>query len=93
MFERRLSVASVERFKPAPEPYLHAGAVLGVDVDRILMVAAHDWDIAGARSVGMPGAYLARPGAVWGLPDPPPDLVAPDLGTLAELLVGNSESP
>lgn len=90
-FERKLSVESVERFKPAPEPYLHAGAILGVEIDRMLMVAAHDWDIAGARSVGMPGAYLARPGAVWGLPDPPPELVAPDLGALAELLIGNSE--
>jgi 2-haloacid dehalogenase len=84
--ERTISVDAVERFKPAPEVYLHAAAVLGVDVDRAIMVSAHDWDVLGARSVGMPGAYIARPGSVWGLPDPLPQLVAPDLETLADLL-------
>lgn len=85
-FERRISVDEVGRFKPAPEVYLHAAAVLGTEVDRALLVAAHDWDVIGARSVGMPGAFLTRPGVVWGLPDPLPDLVAPDLGALAARL-------
>jgi 2-haloacid dehalogenase len=85
-FERAISVDAVERFKPAPEVYLHAAAVLGVDVDRAIMVSAHDWDVLGARSVGMPGAFVLRPGTVWGLPDPPPELAAPDLETLADLL-------
>ena len=34
----------------------------------MLMVAAHDWDILGARTIGMPGAFINRPGAVWSLP-------------------------
>ncbi len=67
--------------------YLHATAMLGVDVDQALMVAAHDWDIVGARSVGMPGAYLARPGTVWGMPDDPPDLVGVDLAAVVDQLV------
>jgi hypothetical protein len=33
-------------------------------------VAAHDWDIIGARLVGMPGAFIERRGVVCGLPDP-----------------------
>ncbi len=87
-FERGLSVEQVGRFKPAPEVYLLASATMGVEVDEMLMIAAHDWDIIGARSVGMPGAFLSRPRAVWGLPDDPPDLVAPDLEVLATLLIG-----
>jgi 2-haloacid dehalogenase len=87
-FEMGLSVDEVGRFKPAPEVYLMAAARLGIEIDEMLMVAAHDWDIVGARSVGCPGAYLARPGAVWSLPDPLPDLVGADLmdvaGRLAE---------
>ncbi|NIQ54638.1 MAG: HAD-IA family hydrolase, partial [Gemmatimonadetes bacterium] len=48
-FERSISVDEIGRFKPAPEVYLHAAAVLDVDVDRALLVAAHDWDVVGAR--------------------------------------------
>ncbi len=87
-FERAISVDEIRLFKPAPAVYLHATAMLGVDVDRALMVAAHDWDIIGARSVGMPGAYLARPGTVWGMPDDPPELVASDLGGMTDRLIG-----
>ena len=85
-FERAFSVDEVSRFKPAPEPYLHACALVGVEVDRAMMVAAHDWDIVGARAVGMPGCFLARPGVVWGLPDEPPDVVAADLAGVVEQL-------
>jgi 2-haloacid dehalogenase len=87
-FERAMSVDAIRQFKPAPAVYLHATALLGVEVDGAMMIAAHDWDIIGARSVGMPGAYLARPGAVWGLPDDPPDLVTADLQRLADTLLG-----
>ena len=89
-FDRSFSVDAVRRFKPAPEPYLHVAAVMDADLDRMVMVAAHDWDVAGARSVGIPGAFLARPGAIWSLPDDPPALVAPDLATLAVILTGNT---
>ncbi len=85
-FEQSFSVDAVSRFKPAPEPYLHACALAGVDTDRAMLVAAHDWDIIGARSVGMEGCFLARPGVVWGLPDPPPDLVVGDLSAAVERL-------
>lgn len=82
-FETAISVDSVGRFKPAPEVYLHASMQAGVDVDRAMMVAAHDWDIIGARSIGMPGAFVARRGVVWGMPDNPPDVVAADLAGIA----------
>lgn len=86
-FERLISVDEVRLFKPAPEVYRMAAERLDIDIDQGLLIAAHDWDIAGARMAGMPGAFVARPGAVWGLPDPEPDLVAPDLVALAELLI------
>jgi 2-haloacid dehalogenase len=85
-FEATFSVDEVHRFKPAPEPYLHVASSLGLGIDRILLVASHDWDIIGARSVGAAGAFLARPGVVWGVPDEPPPLVAPDLSALVPML-------
>lgn len=86
LFERSVSVDEVSRFKPAPLVYLHAAEVLAVEPESMLMVASHDWDIVGARAAGVPGAFLARPGVVWGLPDDLPDLVAPDLAALAAML-------
>ncbi len=86
-FEQSLSVDAVHRFKPAPEVYRNAAGVLETPLDEQLMVAAHDWDIVGARAVGMPGAFIARPGVVWGLPD----LTVPDIGALAERLAETTQ--
>lgn len=85
-FERQLSVDEVQRFKPAPEVYLMAAARCGVEVTDMVMVAAHDWDILGARSVGMRGAFIARRGAIWGSAQQMPDVVVSDVGELAAAL-------
>ena len=84
LFDKQMSVESVRRFKPAPEVYLHAAAVSGVDIDRMIMVAAHDWDIAGAQSVGAAGCFVAR--QPWGMPLVKPTYTVPDLAGLAALL-------
>ncbi len=85
-FETMVSVDEVRMFKPAPEVYRKAAERLRIDMDQGLLIAAHDWDIAGARAVGLQGAFLARAGAIWGIADPKPVLVASDLGALANLL-------
>jgi 2-haloacid dehalogenase len=85
-FEATLSVDRVERFKPSPETYLSASIATGVELDHMLMGAAHDWDILGARTVGMPGAYIHRPGAAWSLSDKRPDIDVPDIAALADVL-------
>ena len=64
-----------------------AAAKLDVDLDAMVMVAAHDWDILGARSVGIAGAFIDRPGVVWGSREPLPELVGPDLGAIADQLI------
>jgi 2-haloacid dehalogenase len=48
-----------------------------------MMVAAHDWDIVGARAVGIPGAFITRPGVVWTVPHPRPDLTPANIEELA----------
>ena len=87
LLDHHLSVDGVGRFKPAPEVYLYGALQLEVEIGDMMMVAAHDWDIIGARSVGAQGAYVARPGAVWGLPDEPPALVVRTIADLADALV------
>jgi 2-haloacid dehalogenase len=88
--ERVLSASSVERFKPAPEVYLYAAAICDVDIDDVLMVAAHDWDVAGAQSVGAKGCFVRR--QPWGLRDVVPSMTVDDLTELAAILVGESDT-
>lgn len=84
--QRVISVDEVGRFKPDPLAYLHVAAVTDVDVDQTMMIAAHDWDVCGARHAGAQAAYLDRPSAVWSLPDPKPEIVATDLRGIADAL-------
>ena len=86
-FERIMSVTPCGKFKPAPEVYRMAAAELGVDPAAVTMVAAHDWDVAGAMAVGCRGAYILRPGMVRNPLYPPPDLAAPGFDEITELLV------
>lgn len=85
--QRVFSVEEVRRFKPDPAPYRHAAESLGVGIDKTLLVAAHDWDCAGAIAAGAHAAFVKRPGAVWSLPDDPPRLMIPDLAQLADALL------
>jgi len=81
-----ISVDEVGRFKPDPAPYRHAANVMGADIADMMLVAAHDWDCAGAMAVGAQAVFVKRPGAIWGLPTPPPDKQVPDITTLATAL-------
>ncbi len=62
---------------------------LGVAPSACCLAAAHVWDTIGAQAVGFSGALITRPGnaplPVSGLPQP--DVVAPDLPTLAARLI------
>ncbi|MEX1287272.1 MAG: haloacid dehalogenase type II [Acidimicrobiia bacterium] len=82
-----MTVEAVGRFKPAPEPYLHALSELGVAPDDAWMVACHDWDLAGAAAVGMHTAFVTRPGMPRSPAYPPPDVVVADLVELADRLL------
>jgi 2-haloacid dehalogenase len=78
-FEQLLSVEEVRRFKPAPEPYWMAASKLGVPVDQLRLVAAHDWDVHGALHAGCQGAYIARRGRLYHHRYTQPDIMGSDL--------------
>jgi 2-haloacid dehalogenase len=85
-FDRIFSAEQAGRLKPAPEPYRQVLDAYDVEPDDALMIAAHDWDIAGAQAAGLRTALLARPG-VRPLPgSPEPTYTIPALTELAELL-------
>lgn len=86
-FDRVMSVDPTRRFKPHPAPYEMAADELGIGPTRLWMVAAHDWDIAGAMRVGYRGAFVARPGQGFASAYPAPDLVGADLAEVAQSLL------
>lgn len=87
LFEPRLTVAEVGRWKPASEPYLHAAWRCGVPRERLALVAVHPWDLAGAARAGLVTGWLNRRGDPWPEIFAPPDAEAPDLPALAEALL------
>ncbi len=85
--QRVISVEEVGRFKPDPATYRHAAQVMDVHVSQSMVIASHDWDVAGAMKAGAQGAFLKRPGSLWSLPSAMPDLVASDLREIADQLI------
>lgn len=91
-FERIVSVDSVQRFKPAAEPYHAAARSLGVRPSEMIMVAAHPWDLMGASLAGCRTAFISRPGKALYPGTSRPDYIANDVGDLADRLLGNRRS-
>ncbi len=85
-FEAIVSVEAVQTFKPSPAPYHHIADVADVEPSDMWMVAAHDWDLAGAKAVGMKTAFVSRPGARFLDVFPPADVTATDFADLATQL-------
>jgi 2-haloacid dehalogenase len=86
MFEDVLSAHSVRRFKPALEPYRMAAERWGVKPNKMLLVAAHSWDMRGAKRSGCGAGFVHREGQVLDELTPTPDLVVWDFYQLADRL-------
>ncbi|SFI50399.1 haloacid dehalogenase type II [Amycolatopsis regifaucium] len=85
-WHQALSAEDARTYKPDPAVYELAVKVSGTSPERLLMVAAHAWDLRGAQAAGLRTAYLSRP-----VGDPPSpsdrfDLHAGDLADLADRL-------
>lgn len=88
-FDQVLSVEAARTYKPAPRAYQLAIDAAAVDPSELVMVACHDWDLAGAAAVGMHTAFVQRPGMTYASAYQPPALVAVDFGDLVgQLLAG-----
>ena len=87
LFDTIMSVEMVERFKPHASVYLAAAGELGAEPSDLVMVAAHDWDIAGAIAAGLDGVFVERPGQAYSPAFAPPTLVVPDISTAATAII------
>lgn len=93
LFDKVVSADSVQRLKPAREPYAAVAEACGTPIDEVRLVAAHWWDITGALSAGCKAAFVARPGAVLSPVGPRPDIVEPTLDAVIARIVEVDLSP
>jgi 2-haloacid dehalogenase len=60
-FDCVLSAELAHVYKPAPGAYQTAARLLGVRAAELILVAAHPWDLDGARAAGLQTAFVDRP--------------------------------
>lgn len=82
-----LSAVDVGRWKPAPAPYLAGCLALGLSPRAVTMVAAHSWDIHGARRAGLRTAWITRYERDRPEIFEPADVEGPDLPSVAQRIV------
>lgn len=58
------SADEVRMLKPAPEPYRQVLAREHAEPGEAILIAAHDWDVAGAAAAGLRTALITRDGQV-----------------------------
>ncbi|RYY74377.1 MAG: haloacid dehalogenase type II [Comamonadaceae bacterium] len=87
-----LSAEVFKAYKPDPATYLGVARVFDLDPARVMLVAAHHDDLAGARACGLRTAYIERPLEFGGrrvkdvAPQAGNDLHCRDLAALADQL-------
>lgn len=86
-FEKSFSVDAIKKFKPDADVYKMTAKELDVPEDQIRLVAAHDWDVAGAIIAGCNAAFIERPGHVLNPAMPTPDIVGKDLVEVADKII------
>jgi 2-haloacid dehalogenase len=85
-FDHVLSVDELGIYKPHPSVYELALKAFSRPPERILFVSSNAWDASGARSFGLPVAWVNRADAPLERLGAPPNLVVPDLAALAAQL-------
>jgi 2-haloacid dehalogenase len=91
-FDCLLSAELARVYKPEAEVYLTGVRLLGLEPSEVMMVAAHPFDLNGARGAGLRTAFIDRPLEYGpGSPrreDPEADLSVKNLDELAARLEG-----
>lgn len=90
-FDSAISVDRVGCFKPHPSVYRYAARQLDCETAQIMMVAAHSFDILGARACGFRGAYVNRYGLPYESSTLQPDFTVSDFNELADRLLDDAK--
>jgi 2-haloacid dehalogenase len=86
-FDRLISAAAANAFKPHVATYTKAAELLGVRMDEVLFVANHAFDCIGAKSAGMRTAFVDRRQRPFGITPHQPDIRVRTMTELADIIV------
>jgi 2-haloacid dehalogenase len=86
-FDRVISVALANSFKPHVATYTKAAELVGLRTDQVLFVANHAFDCIGAKSAGMRTAFIDRRSRPFGITPHQPDILVPSMKDLADAMV------
>jgi len=86
-FDAVISVAAANSFKPHVATYTKAAQLMGVRMDEVLFTANHPFDCIGAKASGMHSAHIDRRKLPFGITPYQPDIVVPDMKSLADVIV------
>jgi 2-haloacid dehalogenase len=82
-----VSVDDLKTYKPSPEVYAYLAQRTGSPPSETWLISSNPWDVIGAKVSSLKAAWIKRRADVvfdpWGIE---PDLVAPDLKSLAQCL-------
>jgi 2-haloacid dehalogenase len=85
-FDRVISVAAANSFKPHVATYTKAAELCGVRMDEVLLVANHAFDCIGAKAAGMYTAFIDRRQRPFGITPHQPDILVPTMKDLADVM-------
>ena len=86
-FDRVISVAEANSFKPHVATYKKAAELLGLRMDQVLFVANHAFDVIGAKSAGMRTAFINRRERPFERTPHHPDITVRTMQDLADAMV------
>ncbi len=64
-FDAYYSVDSVAKYKPFKDIYQATAKQEGLEIEDVVMIASHDWDLFGAKKAGLRTAYIKRKEALY----------------------------
>ncbi len=83
LIEKSLSIDEVRHWKPHRAVYLHAATAARCEPGRVALIAAHAWDVHGAKQAGLLAGWVRRQDQRFSAAMSPPDVRG---NTLAEVV-------
>lgn len=76
--KRCFSIDEIKIWKPNKKTYLYVCKEMGILPSNTLMIAAHSWDVSGAKNAGLKTAYITRYEKKLSAIHPKPDIIKKD---------------